>query len=56
MIRNLLSTDFNNKTCDIICQIIDWKSCDIVIKDEDEEDDEDEGKYKKKNRNLIIIL
>ena len=54
MIRNLLSTDFNNKTCDIICQIIDWKSCDIVIKDEDEEDDEDEGKYKKKNRNLII--
>ena len=54
MIRNLLPHNFNYKTNDIIFQIIDWKSYDI-IKEEDEEDEQDENKkYKKKNKSLII--
>ena len=59
MIRNLLPDKFNYKTNDITFQIIDWKSYDIVVKDEDEEENNDtepnafENK-KKKNKDLII--
>ena len=56
MIRNLLPHNFNYKTNDIIFQIIDWKSYDIIKEDEDEDEEEqDENKkYKKKNKSLII--
>ena len=56
MIRNKLPENFNYKTNDIIFQIIDWKSYDIVKNDEEDENEEEEQnkKYKKKNKNLII--
>jgi hypothetical protein len=44
MIRNLLSDKFNYKTNDITFQIIDWKSYDIISKNDDEDNEENEQK------------
>ena len=58
MIRNLLSDKFNYKTNDITFQIIDWKSYDIITKNDDDNDEDNEEhnafEQKKKNKNLII--
>jgi len=58
MIRPQLPNTFNYKN-DIIFQITDWKSYDIIDKNEDdeeekEEEEEDQKKYKKKNKKLVI--
>ena len=55
MIRNPLD-NINYKTDDIVFQIIDWNSCDILNNDDEEDDEYDENDMKKKKKNKSLVI
>jgi DNA polymerase elongation subunit (family B) len=56
MIRELLPQNFNYKTNDIIFQIVDWKSYDIIKNEYDENDEEENDEQINRNKNKSLII
>jgi DNA polymerase elongation subunit (family B) len=60
MLRNQIPENFNYKTNDLIFQIIDWKSCDIIKTDDENEEevssDEEENKNKNKKGTKSLVI
>ena len=58
MIRPAVPSDFNPSKSDLVFQVVDWKSCDVIDEKayEDEEEDEEEDAPKKRPANKKKLL